>query len=484
MTTGFSSHRISPFADAHRWTMLRLLILVVAIVGSASTGSGAAPIPSLQIATFSVDITPPLGEPVGLGIVPILKTMEHPLLARGILLKDTGEFGGKSGGGQGVVLCTLDWMEVHNESYDFLRRTIGKAAEVSSSRVALHCVHQHSAPAISAAAQRHQLAKTDPRRVATARYLEAVAEKLSRAVGQARGRFGAVTHIGTGKAIVDRVASNRRIEMSDGSIRVRSSSTRGKPQLRELPEGLIDPWVRTVSFHKGRRAVAYLHYYATHPMSFYGDGRISYDIPGIIRKRLDEKTGALHVYFTGCGGDIGMGKYNDGSRKARTELAARLQEGIERSIAELKQRPAEAMGWSVLAVPFPPRTDGPFTEALCRDVLADPTARFRRRLEAAIAVAWIERHEAQRPVELSCLRIGPVQILHLPGEPFVQYQLAAQKMQRDHFVCVAGYTDGGMGYIGGDRIYTDRGGYEQSYAFAGPSEQLMLDTIAEFLDGK
>ena len=32
-----------------------------------------------------------------------------------------------------------------------------------------------------------------------------------------------------------------------------------------------------------------------------------------------------------------------------------------------------------------------------------------------------------------------------------------------------------------DRIYTDRGGYEQSWAFAGPCEQLMKSTIHELL---
>ncbi len=72
-------------------------------------------------------------------------------------------------------------------------------------------------------------------------------------------------------------------------------------------------------------------------------------------------------------------------------------------------------------------------------------------------------------------------MLHLPGEPFVQYQLAAQKMRPDRFVCVAGYGDCGMGYIGGDRIFTDRGGYEQTYAFAGRCEQLLLRAIRKLM---
>lgn len=87
---------------------------------------------NLQLATFSVDITPRLGTPVGLGFIPALETVEPPLLARGILLKDAGE---------SCVICTLDWMEVHNESYDYLRQAIASAAKVPVSHVALHCLH-------------------------------------------------------------------------------------------------------------------------------------------------------------------------------------------------------------------------------------------------------------------------------------------------------------------------------------------------------
>ncbi len=84
-------------------------------------------------------------------------------------------------------------------------------------------------------------------------------------------------------------------------------------------------------------------------------------------------------------------------------------------------------------------------------------------------------------IDLSCLAIGDVRLVHLPGEPFVQYQLATQKMSPSNFVAVAGYGDCGMGYIGGDRIFKDRGGYEQTYSFAGPCEQQLLAAIEELL---
>lgn len=451
---------------------MKYLIVGLIVIGFLRVPLDSLADDGLRIATFSADITPPLGQPVGLGFIPILKTAEHPLLARGIMLRDTG---------MTCVICTLDWMEVHNESYDFLRKAIGKAAGVPAANVALQSLHQHTAPAMSTAAQRLQLKETDPRRIATAEYLLDVSQKIATAIRNSQNNWQTVQSIGTSKANVDRVASNRRLELADGSIKQRGSNTKNSPTLRELEEGLIDPWVRTVSFEGSAGAIAQLHYYASHPQSFYGDGRATYDVPGIIRDKIEEAGGAFQLYVTGCGGDVAYGKYNDGSREARTELTARLQAGIKQSIASLTHHPVKPMQWTIEPVQFPFRTDGSFSEAACRRTLRDPKASEAQARKAAICLAWIERARSGRPVELSSLSIGHVQMLHLPGEPFVQFQLAAQKMRPDNFVCVAGYGDCGMGYIGGDRIFTDRGGYEQTYAFAGPCEKLFLSSIRRVL---
>ena len=61
-------------------------------------------------------------------------------------------------------------------------------------------------------------------------------------------------------------------------------------------------------------------------------------------------------------------------------------------------------------------------------------------------------------------------MLHLPGEPFIEYQLAAQKLRKDTFVCVAGYGDGGPGYIPTDKAFLE-GGYEPTVALAAPCEK-------------
>ena len=59
------------------------------------------------------------------------------------------------------------------------------------------------------------------------------------------------------------------------------------------------------------------------------------------------------------------------------------------------------------------------------------------------------------------LGIRDVRILHLPGELFVEYQLAAKKMRPDLRVMMAAYGDYGPGYIGTEVAYS-QGGYETS----------------------
>jgi len=59
------------------------------------------------------------------------------------------------------------------------------------------------------------------------------------------------------------------------------------------------------------------------------------------------------------------------------------------------------------------------------------------------------------------LSIGDSRVLHLPGELFVEYQLAAKAARQDLNVMMAAYGDYGPGYIGTEVAYT-QGGYETS----------------------
>ena len=140
---------------------------------------------------------------------------------------------------------------------------------------------------------------------------------------QSLGRLQPFDRIGAGEGKVDRVASTRRLIDKDGKVHhPRYSLVRGKDiALRDEPEGLIDPLLKTITLAHGDKPLVRLHYYASHPQSYYHDPRVTYDFPGMAREELEKKEHVFQVYFTGCAGDILVGKYNDGTPATRAKFA-------------------------------------------------------------------------------------------------------------------------------------------------------------------
>src|SRR5204862_3674420 len=126
----------------------------------------------------------------------------------------------------------------------------------------------------------------------------------------------------------------------------------------------------------------------------------------------------------------------------------------------------------------PPRGEAIFGAEQSRKGLAAPKATRARRGNAAFQLAWLNR--LQRPIELTCLDFGRAQVLHLPGEPFIEYQLRAQQARKDSFVCVAGYGDGGPGYIPTAAAYL-QGGYEPTVSLAGAGSEAILQRAMDTL---
>ena len=113
--------------------------------------------------------------------------------------------------------------------------------------------------------------------------------------------------------------------------------------------------------------------------------------------------------------------------------------------------------WDTLPVKLPIRTDIGLEWEQQR--LANATEKPGVRASSAHEIAWIDRVKSGNPINIGRLRIGKMQALYMPGELFVEYQLAAQAMAPDDFVCMAAYGDYGPGYIGMACNYPE-GGYE------------------------
>lgn len=441
-----------------------------AMLSVACPAVSAEQAPPLRVATFRCDVTPPLGGHPIIWVKP-LETIEDPLLAKGIVLEQDN---------QRYVICAVDWCGLSNSTHRLFCQKIAAAAGVDISRVAVQTVHQHTAPYTDGDAQRLLDKAPNPPRYVDFAFLEAVTDRLAQAVRQSLANFQTVDAVGWGEAKVERVASSRRIITSDGKFHGRMSATKD-PALRALPEGFIDPMVRTVTLARGGKPLVRLHYYATHPQSFYQDARASADVPGLARQRLEKEEGAFQIYFTGCAGDVAMGKYNDGTPAARAELADRLYAGMAAAAKATRFMPVGRIRWRALPVILPLPADMEARLAKDRALVANPKADVVARVRAACRLAFAAR--AKEPLQLSGLKLGEVHILHLPGECMVEYQRFAQEIKPGAHVAVAAYGDLGPGYICTEQAFRE-GGYEPSASHvAAHTEPVLKDAIVRLLEG-
>jgi hypothetical protein len=425
--------------------------------------------PTFHLATFSSDATPPEGHPLCGGWIEPVRAVDDPLKALGVVLL---------GGGAPLVLCAVDWCGIRNDAHLAWRQALAKAAHTTADRVTVHSIHAHNAPFADTEAQK--LVEANPGAPASLdrKWFDKVVANAAEALKESLKETAEFTHIGTGQAKVEKVASNRRI-VADGKVKaIRYSATKDE-KVRAEPEGLIDPWLKTLSFWKADKPLAALHYYATHPMSYYGDGRVTPDFCGLAReKRAANDTKVFQVYFTGCAGNVTAGKYNDGAKENRAVLRDRVYDAMVAAWKATERYELKSLDWRVEPVTMPPRREASFGEEESEKALKDAKATPAKRGNASFQLSWLKRKD--RPIDLSCLDLGKALVLHLPGEPFIEYQLQAQELGKDRFVCVAGYGDGGPGYIPTDAAFLE-GGYEPTVALAAPSEKLLVKAVSKLL---
>lgn len=424
----------------------------------------------LHLATFECDVTPPEGHPLCGGWILPVRGVDDPLKALGVVLL---------GGAKSVVLCAVDWTGIRNEAFRIWRKALADAAHTTPEYVSLHTVHPHNTPFADVEAEK-MIAEAKAAQSLDLKYFDECVKKSADALKASLVRAAKFTHSGTGSAEIKEVASNRRVLGDDGKVKfTRTSATKNK-EARDAPEGLIDPKLRTLSFWDGEKALAGLHFYACHPMSYYGDGRVSADFCGLARQKFRDETKVFQVYFNGCGGNITAGKYNDGAKENRPVLRDRVHAGMAAAWRATKKTEAKEFDWRFEPVKLPPRKEASFGEEESRKTLNDPKATDAKRNNAAYQLAWLKRKDT--PIEVNCLDFGGTVLnLFLPGESFVEYQLAAQKMRSDVVVNVAAYGDDGPGYIPTTKAYLE-GGYEPTVALSGPeSEEILLAAMRKLL---
>ncbi len=372
----------------------------------------------MQLATFKFECTPPAGSSIGFGGGEPVKGVRDPLMMRGIVLETNDEK---------CVIISLDFAGLMLRAYDELADAAANAAGVPAENVLIHCIHQHDAPLLNFEIEDILGIETYSKD-----WWNGILGKTSEAVTSALGKLVEISDVGHSETRLHGYASARRIINDKGELLVRYSKTDDE-NIRNMPTGNIDPFLRTVAFRTENGDIAAsMSFYATHPQVANGRDMYSADAPGEAMRLLEEAFGAdsFPCFFTGAGGNVAAGKYTscvdlEGNLLKFGKL---LADGITRNLNSMVWEAAGKFDVSSAGFEFPYK---PFT-GYESDQKSENTEVYTAVLKSCYD------YPGNKFYTLRMLTLGNARILFFPGEPFVEYQLYAQSLATDEFIAVAG----------------------------------------------
>ncbi len=429
---------------------------------------------AFKLASFQCDITPPTGFPLCAGWYPEAHTIGDKLSANGVIIVSEDQ--------PAIVLCALDWAELGNYEYLRWREALAEAVGTDAGHVALHCTHCHDSPWPDSEAQQLLNQHNNPDIILKGTWADETRLTVAQSAQAAMQTLQACTHVSIGQECVIDIASNRRV-MENGTVKgVRWTYCR-EPEIKEAPEGLIDPYLKTISFWDEEQKLAALHYYTTHPTAYDGTGVVTPEFVGLARNRISAEEKVPHLYFTGCAGNITAGKYNNGDEESRERFTNEIYRAMKTSAANAQRQPIDSINWHLDNIHLPARPDIKETNASdAQDyhALLEAMSKDRKARRSRAALIFTYRDRADKlPIPVTALQINEnIRILHLPGEAFIEYQHFAYAQNPESFTCVASYGDLGPGYICMEKSF-DEGGYEPRDAFCAATSESILKAIIE-----
>ncbi len=418
------------------------------------------------------DITQPLGTPSSLGLTVPVTEIWDPLLATACVIESDGERIAIVG----VDLCGL--LEGSHEAIrDAVASTTGGA--IAADHVIVNVSHSHSAPYLSDELQ--ELLRPFGLRLQDDDYAGSLPGLIAEAVVEAADR-AVPADVSVGRGRVDRVTGNRRPRRADGTVVHRW----GRPpqELRDLPEGLIDPDVAVIRLAGARGPVGVLMTYACHATaSSEGIPEIvSADFPGHGRAALEREFGHPFLFLQGCAGNVGTGKWVAGTPWQDTvDMGGRLAAGVASALGATTTVEDAQLQVAVSEIaleldPFPPLAE--MERAL---EAAVPGGNFGAIVSAGDALVVARRIEERRRARITAVSLGPdLAFVDLPGEVFLEHGLAVRAGSPYRETIAAAYNGNTLQYIPTEAAFPD-GEYEVNggwrYIRAGQGERMSAEAI-------
>jgi hypothetical protein len=450
----------------------------------------------LRAGAAQVEITPPAGTHLSgsIGRFRPAQSVLDPLYAKALVIES---------GGRKLCLVTLDVTIVTRPWTEQIRAAAAELG-LAPDAVMVHAIQTHSAPSVGHFMLDDDFPNVSPEfewlRGGETPFYEHAAQGAIEAIRRADESLQPV-QVGAGSAVNDRLAFNRRGIRRDGTACMpwlfsSLQQPLGPTDVRYL-EGPTDPEVGVVCLRDAAgRMVAMVLHHTCHPVNVFThlpNLVVSADWPGAWAAEMCGVYGrsCVPLVINGCCGNINpWPPFEPDFVCDHRRMGRELAETAGRVIERMMFREGSAIAWGVREVPLAIREVASEALAAARKTLAEhPQPPWADDERTAVSGEWISatqlvsvdllrRREPEMPYEIQVLGVGDIAIVGLPGEPFVEGQLAIKIGSPTYPTYVAHCTTQYVGYVP-TREALARGGHEVSTSYWAKLCPEALDVVVE-----
>lgn len=414
----------------------------------------------LKAGYAAVDLEPPLGGSMP-GYFADRKATGFidPIQAKCVVLSDS------SVPAEAVAIVSLDLVALGRDECDRIRKAVAAGGKIRPERVWIHATHTHTGPMIP------RFFTTDVGAlfpgfypgIIDAEFLTRLVERTAKCVQEAAAKAVA-TSLKIGQSAVSGAAMYRRSKLNDGTVLTNAP----RKEARVVgPAGEIDPAVTVLAFPEAKSSIVI---YGIHP-DIIGGTLYSADYPATVAEEYRKSSGHEIVFLNAACGNINhvdrsrddQAKGIEESRRIGRVIAAGALEALD------KAQSADGLPVRLASRDVPSRLrivpESDVREAYRLEKEEPKKARAFNGLFAPAAIVLGRTKDREHLARIMALRIGPVGLVGMPGEIFVEL---AREVQHDaplEIVRTIGLSNGGMGYIPTAEAFA-QGGYETGYRSA------------------
>ncbi len=389
--------------------------------------------------------------------------------------------------GTKILMISVDHLGIKKSQIDLYKPMITEATGVSGDHIFISCTHTHTGPKIKG--------ELDDKARA---YIDFLGRRLCDVSVFALADLKAA-RMGYGIGKAPNIAFVRRFRMKDGSIKTNPGVDH--PDIVE-PIGEVDERVSVLRFDREGAETVVLVHFGNHP-DVIGGNKISADWPGMLRRNTEKALDNVKcIFFNGAQGDVNHvnvhptvgylnGMFVDFDDVARGYSHANYMSrvilgGVLQVFDKVRYVDVDTVSARVRDILIPSNKADPAALPEAHrindlhmaghdDLLPYEGMMLTTVVAEAERMVKLENAPDAFEIPISGVRIGPVILVGIPGEPFT----GIGRGIRDHadfdgMVLPVCLTNGDEGYFPMKDSY-DEGGYEarSSYFKAGVAERII-----------